>query len=139
MSISKNKISVVAGIIYNTDGRFLIARKKESKALAGYWEFPGGKIETHERPQEALLREIREEFAIEITVLDFLLEYPFSYPFTDIHFYFYKAFTDNSSLKPVDHDRVAWIIPEEMIRYNFAPGDRPFTAYLLAKLTASGK
>ena len=57
-------MKVVAAIITNGDGRFLIARKKEGKPLAGCWEFPGGKMEPDELPEEAIRREIREELSL---------------------------------------------------------------------------
>jgi ADP-ribose pyrophosphatase YjhB (NUDIX family) len=63
---------VVCGIIQDEKGRLLIARRPEGKALAGYWEFPGGKIEQGETPESALRRELREELLIETEILQTL-------------------------------------------------------------------
>lgn len=61
---SKPLILVVACALVDADGRVLIAQRPEGKQLAGLWEFPGGKFEAGERPEEALIRELREELGI---------------------------------------------------------------------------
>ncbi len=125
-------ITVVAGILFNHEGRFLIARKKAGKTLAGYWEFPGGKLEVNEAPAAALIREIREEFLAEATQPRPYLEYDFSYPETDIHFIFFTAFLqDTEILTMSDHDQVAWIRPGDLINYRLAPGDVEASLYIL--------
>ncbi len=58
-------VLVVAVALIDTDGRVLIAQRPEGKQLAGLWEFPGGKVEPGERPEAALIRELREELGIE--------------------------------------------------------------------------
>ena len=59
-------LTVVAVALVDADGRVLIAERPEGKKLAGLWEFPGGKLEPDERPEEALIRELREELGIEV-------------------------------------------------------------------------
>jgi 8-oxo-dGTP diphosphatase len=63
-------VIVAAAALVRADGRLLLARRPEGKAMAGLWEFPGGKIETGECPQAALLRELREELSIDVAVDD---------------------------------------------------------------------
>src|SRR6476620_9001103 len=63
---SINVILVVACALVDADGRVLIAQRPEGKTMAGLWEFPGGKIEDGERPEEALIRELKEELGIEV-------------------------------------------------------------------------
>jgi 8-oxo-dGTP diphosphatase len=63
-------IKVVCGIIWK-DGLLFIARRKAGKALAGFWEFPGGKLEKYEAPETALVRELEEELGMQVEVLDF--------------------------------------------------------------------
>ena len=60
-------ILVVAVALIDVDGRVLIAQRPEGKQLAGLWEFPGGKVEADERPEAALIRELREELGIEVS------------------------------------------------------------------------
>ena len=65
--VSEKKIvTVVAGALVDTDGRVLLAQRPEGKSLAGMWEFPGGKIDPGETPEEALIRELDEELGIEL-------------------------------------------------------------------------
>ena len=128
MSRLKKRITVVAAIIFNEKSQFLIARKKKGKSLAGYWEFPGGKVEENEDAATALRREILEEFNVEIEQLSLYYVYDYSYPETDIHFLVYTAlYRDAKPLIPVDHDLISWIQADEITQYTFAPGDIPIT------------
>jgi 8-oxo-dGTP diphosphatase len=129
---SNKRITVVAAIIFNENGQFLIARKKKGKSLAGYWEFPGGKVEENEDTATALRREIFEEFEVEIEQLSLYYVYDYSYPETDIHFHIYTAvYLNLQPMIPVDHDLISWIRPEEIAQYTFAPGDIPVTLFIL--------
>ena len=62
---SKNLVLVVACALIDADNRILLAKRPEGKAMAGLWEFPGGKVEAGEMPEQALIRELREELAVE--------------------------------------------------------------------------
>ena len=76
---------VVACALVDVDNRVLIAKRPEGKAMAGLWEFPGGKLEAGERPEEALVRELKEELDIE-TKVDCLAPLSFaSYGYEDFH------------------------------------------------------
>ncbi|MBK7682482.1 MAG: NUDIX domain-containing protein [Bacteroidetes bacterium] len=70
-------IKVVAAIIYNEENKFLMALKKAGKNLAGYWEFPGGKIEEEEDGLTAIAREIKEELNLELKDIHYLFEYQY--------------------------------------------------------------
>ncbi|HOZ25570.1 MAG TPA: NUDIX domain-containing protein, partial [Thermomonas sp.] len=74
------QIHVVAGVLRNTHGHVLLARRTEGRDLAGLWEFPGGKVEAGESPEVALVRELREELGIEATVGASLIRVPQQYP-----------------------------------------------------------
>ena len=63
-------VNVVAAALFDADGTVLHAQRPEGKSMAGLWEFPGGKIEEHERPEEALVRELNEELAITVSETD---------------------------------------------------------------------
>lgn len=69
--MSKKIINVVAAAI-EKDGKIFCAQRPEGKSLGGYWEFPGGKLEANETPEEVLVREIKEEFDSEIEIICFL-------------------------------------------------------------------
>jgi len=117
-------IQVTAGIIENED-KILLARRREGKHLAGYWEFPGGKIETGESPEECLKRELQEEFSILSEVGDFVAESVFSYPGKIISLKAYKVKLLSGDFKLIDHDKVEWVKPEDVMTYLLAPADVP--------------
>ena len=66
MTAARDVLLVVAAALVDPDGRVLIAQRPEGKSMAGLWEFPGGKIETSETPEAALIRELREELGIAV-------------------------------------------------------------------------
>ncbi|MBK9399973.1 MAG: (deoxy)nucleoside triphosphate pyrophosphohydrolase [Bacteroidetes bacterium] len=132
MPRSNKRITVVAAILFNEEGQFLIARKKKGKSLAGFWEFPGGKVEENEIEEDALKREMVEEFSVEIEQLKLYHAYDFSYSETDYHFLFFTAiYRNDQNLIPVDHDLISWIDQQELKQYTFAPGDIPVVQFIL--------
>ena len=116
-------IQVVAGIIYRADGRFILARKKPGKPLAGLWEFPGGKCEKDETPEDALLREIKEELGIDILVDSLHTSYEFPINERNIYFVFHKANYRGGVIRLSDHDALAWVTVQEAAELNVAPAD----------------
>jgi 8-oxo-dGTP diphosphatase len=124
-------IKVVCGIIWKDDKVF-IARRKQGKSLAGFWEFPGGKPELNETLEQALVRELDEELGMKVNV---------SFAFgNNVHHYetfsieliaFVCSFisTNNTS---IDHDKVAFVTPEDLSNYQIAPADIYFVNKLLA-------
>lgn len=116
-------IEVVAGIIYK-DGKFLIAQRNLKKAQGGLWEFPGGKVEVGETNQEALKREIKEEFNAEINVKEFVGEIVHHYPEKDIRLNFYKADLIGENFELLEHEACSWIIENELYNYEFAEADK---------------
>ena len=82
-------VPVVAAVIYHADGRFLLARRPDGKVYAGYWEFPGGKIEPGESAPEALARELHEELGIDVERAYpwITRRYTYAHATVDLHFY----------------------------------------------------
>lgn len=122
-------VRVTAAII-EKDGKFLIARRKAGP-LAQLWEFPGGKIEEGESPEECLKREILEEFGVEIGVERYLTTSQYTYPHISIQLMGFLALYQHGEFKLTDHDAILWVTPEEMREYDFAPADVPLYEYLL--------
>jgi len=125
-------IKVAAAVIIK-DGRIMIAKRKEEDKLGGLWEFPGGKLEEEETIQECLKREIREEFDGEIEVGDFITVNQHSYPHISIELYAYYAFWLKGEFKPLEHQEVKWVLPEELEAYEFAPADITIVNTLINK------
>ena len=126
-------IPVVAALIVR-DGRLLIARRPEGKHMAGRWEFPGGKLEKGESPEEAIEREIREELAAEIKAGRVYQAIAYSYPEKDVLLLFYAASVVSGEPRPVEEAEIRWITLEELDEYTFAPVD----AMLVERLKRDG-
>ena len=121
---------VVAAAVVIEDGRVLLTRRAEGQHLAGMWEFPGGKIEAGETPEECLARELNEEFDIEVSIGDYLGSNIHHYDHISIRLLAYRTTLEHGSLEPNDHDAYAWVGIDEMDQYDFAPADVPFVDQL---------
>lgn len=115
-------VEVVAGIIYKND-KFLIAQRNLKKSQGGLWEFPGGKVEPEESYQDALKREIKEEFNADIEVGDFVGENVHHYPERDIKLIFYKAKLISDKMELLEHEDIRWITKEDKDSFEFAGAD----------------
>ncbi|MDA8440961.1 MAG: 8-oxo-dGTP diphosphatase MutT [Peptococcaceae bacterium] len=115
---------VTAAIILKGN-QVLIAQRAQDDKLAGKWEFPGGKVEPGETPQECLKREIYEELTLEIEVRDFFAQSIYSYANGAIKLMaFYCQWIAGEVTLQV-HSRVAWATWQELDQYDFAPADIP--------------
>ena len=116
-------VEVVAGIIYKND-KFLIAQRNLNKAQGGLWEFPGGKVEKNETHENALIREIKEEFNADIKVDKFIGENIHHYPEKDIKLNFYKATLIGDKIELLEHEDYKWITKEDKDKFEFAGADK---------------
>lgn len=116
-------IEVVAGVIYK-DNKFLIAQRNLKKDQGGLWEFPGGKVEKKESYEEALVREIKEEFNADILVEEYLGENICHYPEKDIKLIFYKARLISPKIELLEHENYKWITKNEKNNFKFAEADK---------------
>jgi len=117
-------IEVTAAIL-EEGNKIMIARRAHGKHLAGYWEFPGGKIEPKETPESCLFRELKEEFEIEASIENYIGESTFKYPDKTIKLLAYTCKIITGKMKLNDHDKVVWIDLEEIVKYKLAPADLP--------------
>ena len=120
---------VTAGIIIDNN-KILIAQRGANEKLAGKWEFPGGKIELDETPQECLKREIKEELEVDIEVGDYLGESIYTYPNGEINLIAYFATVVDGDIKLSVHDKIEWITIGEIDEYDFAAADIYFVEKL---------
>lgn len=120
---------VTAAIILK-DNSVLIAQRAPGDKLAGKWEFPGGKIEPRETPQECLKREIKEELDVDIEVLDFFAESIYTYNSGKIRLmaFWCKWVSGDFTLKV--HSNFAWVNHNDLALYDFAPADIPLVEKL---------
>ena len=106
-------IPVVAGFL-KKDGRILVGQRPENNSLAGLWEFPGGKIELGESPEDALKRELAEELGIHAEVGELKLSVTHSYNDVGIVILFYEVLFWKGEPKAKHHLMLEWIYPEEL-------------------------
>jgi len=124
-------IDVVAGIIKNKEGKILIARRNLTKAQGGLWEFPGGKIEPNETKEDAIVREIKEEFNMDIICNGYFDKKEYEYPTRTINLIALNCTMVGDSYEVLEHEEIAWITKEEFKNYEFAPAD----IYFVEKIT----
>ena len=120
-----NTTEVVAALIRD-GGRFLICQRGSGKARGLKWEFVGGKVEPGETPQQALIRECREELAITLDVGALYMDVLHNYPDLRIHLSLYCASIAEGQPKLLEHNDLRWITPQEIDAYDFCPADRKF-------------
>ena len=122
--MSKKIINVVAASI-EKDGKIFCAQRPEGKSLGGYWEFPGGKLEEGESPEEALIREIHEELNSQIEIISFVNEASYDYDFGTVVMKTFHAKLVSGNLDLLEHQDSAWLEPSRLKTLDWAPVDRP--------------
>ncbi len=127
-----NMQKVTAAVI-EREGKILIARRKGGDPLAGKWEFPGGKVEAGETPEECLKRELREELGIETEIRSFLCSSRFAYRHMAVELLAYRTSYVSGEITLGEHDRIEWILPEELGNYDFSEADQPVVRRLQDK------
>lgn len=116
-------INVVGAAIVR-DGKVLCARRGEGRSLAGYWEFPGGKIEPHETAREALHREIEEELLCEVEVADEVCTSTYDYDFGSVTLTTFVCHLIDGTPHLTEHREIRWLVPADMPQLCWAPADR---------------
>lgn len=123
-------IRVVCGII-NKDEKVFLARRAGDKKLAGFWELPGGKIESNETPQMALARELLEEFGMKVRIGEFFTKNIHRYDDFEIELLAYLCEFKNASFKLLDHDAIEWVKTSDLENWNLAAADIPIVKALI--------
>lgn len=126
---------VTAAIIVNDAGEVLLARRAPKEKHAGSWEFPGGKVESGETPEDCLARELQEECGVHIAVKDFVAESIYLTPSGGIRLLAYECEIMAGELSLTVHDAYRWVVPSELLRYNLLPADIPIAKRLPARFT----
>ncbi len=134
--MSVRLVLVAACALIDPDGRVLIAQRPPGKPMAGLWEFPGGKVEPGERPEESLIRELREELGIAvkeecIAPLTFA-----SHLYPDFHLLMplYVCRRWEGFVEPQEGQQLKWVRPPELRNYPMPPADEPLISHLTTLL-----
>jgi 8-oxo-dGTP diphosphatase len=117
-------LKVTAGII-EKDGKILIAKRRKDDPLKDKWEFPGGKIESDETPEECLKRELHEELGIEAEIGEYIASTSHTYIHVSVELLFFKVKSISGNIRAKDHQEVRWTAPDDLDRYDFPEADRP--------------
>ncbi len=132
-SAEDGPVLLVAAIaLVDPDGRVLLTRRPEGKPMAGLWEFPGGKLGPGETPEEALIRELREELGVD-TEESCLAPFTFaSHGYERFHLLMplYLCRVWSGRPEPKEGQELAWVRPSQMTDYPMPPADRPLVAML---------
>jgi 8-oxo-dGTP diphosphatase len=128
----KRLLLVAAAALVDVDGRVLICQRPEGKALAGLWEFPGGKVEAGETPEACLIRELDEELGIRVASAC-LAPFVFaSHGYADFHLLMplYLCRRWEGQMTARHHSALAWVKPSKLTDYPMPPADAPLVAWL---------
>lgn len=115
-------VEVVAALIWEGD-KFMICQRPAHKARGLLWEFVGGKVEAGETKEEALMRECREELAVEVSVGDTFMEVVHEYSDLAVHLTVFDAVIAEGEPQKLEHNDIQWITPREISRYEFCKAD----------------
>jgi 8-oxo-dGTP diphosphatase len=128
----KRMLLVAAAALIDVDGRVLICQRPDGKALAGLWEFPGGKLEPGETPEDCLIRELEEELDIRVAhacLAPFVFA---SHTYDSFHLLMplYLIRRWEGQVKAREHKAIAWVKPARLDDYPMPPADAPLVAWL---------
>ncbi|MGD9768051.1 MAG: (deoxy)nucleoside triphosphate pyrophosphohydrolase [Pseudolabrys sp.] len=129
-------VLVAACALVDADGRVLLAQRPPGKSMAGLWEFPGGKVEPGERPEETLIRELREELGIAVSE-PCLAPLTFaSHVYPDFHLLMplYVCRRWEGTARPLEGQELTWVKPSRLRDYPMPPADEPLVAHLVTLL-----
>ena len=117
-----NITEVVAALIWDNE-KFMICQRTAHKARGLLWEFVGGKVESGETKEQALVRECREELNVLIAVSDVFMEVTHEYPDITVHLTLFNATIAEGEPQKLEHNDIQWITPNEIPNYEFCPAD----------------
>ncbi|MDP4822675.1 MAG: (deoxy)nucleoside triphosphate pyrophosphohydrolase [Aestuariivirgaceae bacterium] len=132
----KPVVLVAAAALVDADGRVLLAQRPAGKAMAGLWEFPGGKVEAFERPELALIRELREELGIDVTEACLAPLTFASHAYEDFHLLMplYVCRRWKGQMEAREGQVLAWVRPVRLRDYPMPEADVPLISHLIDTL-----
>lgn len=115
-------MKVVMAAVVEKDGKYMICRRGPGRRLEGVWEFPGGKLEAGETPEQGLARELREELKIE-TDIGPILDVQLESEFNEFIILYYRARIISGELALTEHSEIKYVRPSELMSYEFSTAD----------------
>ena len=123
---------VAAALIWNGD-KFMICQRPAHKARGLLWEFVGGKVESCETREQALIRECREELAVTVSVGEVFMDVVHEYPDLLVHLTLFNAVIADGIPQKLEHNDIRWITVDEIPSYNFCPADEEILKRLMGQ------
>ena len=120
-------VEVVASLIWKNN-KFMICQRPAHKARGLLWEFVGGKVESGETKEQALIRECKEELDILISVGDVFMDIIHEYPDLTVHLTLFNATITDGEPQKLEHNDIKWIAPSEIPNFEFCPADKEILA-----------
>jgi 8-oxo-dGTP diphosphatase len=128
--LSKVRLRVVAAALFDAEGRVLIAERPAGKHMAGWWEFPGGKVASDESDAQALVRELREELGVEARPDVEVMTLTHDYPDRVVDLVLWRATVQSGVPRGLDGQQLKWVDCDSLGSQRLLPADRPFIAAL---------
>ena len=134
--MSVNIVLVAACALVDADGRVLLAQRPQGKSMAGLWEFPGGKLEPGETPERSLIRELKEELAIDVKEACLAPLTFASHGYPDFHLLMplFVCRRWDGSITALEGQQLVWVKPNRLRDYDMPPADVPLVSHLMALL-----
>jgi 8-oxo-dGTP diphosphatase len=127
------RLQVVAGVLYDAEGRVLLAQRPEGKFMAGKWEFPGGKLKAGESEAAALRRELAEELGIEVHECCALVRLEHQYPDRQVSLSVWSVSHYSGSALGLEGQALRWVAPAALFSEDLLPADWPIVDVLNQK------
>ena len=128
---------VVAALIWQGE-KFMICQRPAHKARGLLWEFVGGKVESGETKEQALIRECREELAVTVSVGEIFMDVTHEYPDLTVHLTLFHAVIADGEPQMLEHNDIRWITPRDISDYEFCPADVEILDTIKARYASGG-
>jgi len=131
-AVCADRVHVVAGAIFDGEGRVLIAQRPGGRHMAGQWEFPGGKLAAGEATFAGLVRELREELGIDVAAAEPVIAYDYDYPDKRVRLDLWRVLRYRGDPRGLDAQALRWVRLDELRAAGLLEADRPMIAALIA-------
>ncbi len=126
------RIHVAVGIILNAEGQVLLAKRPDHLHQGGKWEFPGGKVELDETVSQALIRELKEEIALDVESSEPFMALSYDYPDKQVLLDIHTVTQFSGNAQGLEGQLIAWVDKSELANYDFPDANKPILEKLLA-------
>jgi 8-oxo-dGTP diphosphatase len=128
---ASNTIDVAVGLLFDADGKVLVAQRPEHVHQGGKWEFPGGKVHADESPEQALQRELLEELGVQTNKASFLMRCQHEYSDCSIVLHVFRIIDYEGDAVGMENQPISWVYPADLTRYEFPDADKSILDTLL--------